>query len=84
MKLMCYGKNWALCDEIEVENTIIPRVGETVMIESETNDSNELLVHDVTYVVENGKLDPVVKCQVFSNPINRLMMLESHGWLPER
>ena len=84
MLLRCFGKNWALCDEIEVASDIIPRVGETVIIESKLNDTSELLVHDVTYELEGGKLNPVVKCQAFSTPQNRLWMLEANGWLPDR
>jgi hypothetical protein len=80
-----YSKNWALAGTIEISNAIVPRVGETIILDQDvgyTQGVNDLLVHDVSYVLKDNTLIPQIKCHVFSNPENRQRLLEENGWLP--
>jgi hypothetical protein len=79
-----YTKNFALTKELEVEAQHVPRVGETITLGQDggyLQGTTELLVHDVTHVLKNDKLTPLIKCHASNGPINRRIILEEGGWL---
>ena len=82
MKLEIWSKNWALASELFINSDIIPRVGETIILEEEIDGTHEVLVHDIRYITEGDAVTPILKCHVFATPQHRLQMLEDEGWLP--
>lgn len=81
MKVKIWSKNWALVTELYISSDIIPRVGETLVIEEEIDGTHEVLVHDVRYIIEGEALTPVLKCRVFATPEHRLQLLDGEGWI---
>jgi hypothetical protein len=84
MIIELYTKTNALTRTIEVSDGAVPRVGETIALGQDVDNVQgltELLVFDVTHVLKNGALTPVVRCQYSVNAENRLDILNQHGWL---
>lgn len=82
MIINIYTKNMALKKEIEIETNIVPRVGETLFFE--TGDfvgDQSHIVHDVTYFVNDHKMNALVSCHEATPSAHRKMILEEHGWL---
>lgn len=62
----------------------VPRVGETITLGREVGHlprDTELLVHEVTHVLKDGSIHPLVRCHAASGPDARRVTLEEHGWL---
>ena len=84
MLLEIYTKNFSLTKELSVEAAYVPRVGETITLDQDVGylqGATELLVHDVTHILKNDRLVPLVKCHASSGPANRRLILEECGWL---
>lgn len=84
MIIEIYSKNFALIHTIEHATGSIPRAGETITLEQEpfeTQGVSELLVHDVTYILKNDQLTPLIKCHGSNGSVNRRIVLEENGWL---
>jgi len=79
-----YSKGIALVDTVELPGGAVPRVGETVTLGREVGHlprDTELLVHEVTHVLKDGSIHPLVRCHAASGPDARRVTLEEHGWL---
>lgn len=84
MILEIYTKNFAKTDTIEFHDGPVPRVGETITLEQDAGylqGATELLVHDVTYVLKDNTLTPLVQFHACSGAINRRIILEENGWI---
>lgn len=84
MIIEIYTKNFSLNYTLEVEASHTPRVGETVTLNQEPFDIQgvqELLIHDVTYVLKNNTLTPLIRCHGSNGAINRRIILKENGWL---
>ena len=84
MILEIFTKNFALTAELQVPDGPVPRVGETITLEQDVGylqGMTELLVHEVTYVLENNALTPVIRCFARTGAENRRLILEENGWI---
>jgi len=81
MLLEIYSKNFELMKKIRVDSVTIPRTGETITLEDEEFDGeSELLIHNITHVLKDNMLTPVVSCHARSGSDNRRFILREHGW----
>lgn len=84
MIILIYTKNFALTHTVEIETSVVPRIGETITLEQYPNDVQgvkELLVHNVTYILKDDTLTPSVSCHGSNGQINRRAILDENGWL---
>ena len=82
MIINIYTKNMALKKELEIETNIVPRVGEILFFK--TGDfvgDQSHIVHDVTYFVNDQKIESVVSCHEADPRVHRKLILEEHGWI---
>ena len=84
MIIEVYTKNFSRTAVLNVTNNTVPRVGETITLKQDAGylqGTDQLLVHDVTYILENDELTPLIKCHARSGADNRRTILEENGWL---
>jgi len=84
MIIEIHTKNFALSDTVEVPSGPVPRVGETITLEQDAGylqGATELLVHDVTHILKNNELTPLIRCHASSGGSNRRITLEGNGWI---
>lgn len=84
MIIEVFTKNHSKTVTIEVPNGPVPRVGETITLQQDAGylqGADELLIHQVTYILKDNNLTPLIQCHACSGPDNRRIMLEMNGWL---
>ncbi len=80
---LCSG-NFTPITLLEFVGQHVPRVGETVVLHQDVGtvkNGEEMLVFEVTYLLEGGELTPLVRCQIGFSTDNRRHYLEENGWL---
>lgn len=78
-----YTKNFSLIHTMHIDAKFVPRVGEELgIVDSDlpVPKGKQHLVHDVTYLILDGKLTPLVKCHDSFGASNRLIVLKENGW----
>ena len=77
-------KNNAVIAEIKNVNGDIPRIGETINIKQHIEghlETNDFMVIDVQYSLDDNKLTPVITCKEYATEQNRNDLLKSQGWI---
>lgn len=71
----------------ELEFIFLPRVGETICIQKSLDGTDQFIVTDVTYFLENNIMKPFVQCESFypqsSGSFPRSHYLQEGGWIKE-
>jgi len=85
--LTLYSHSGSLLFEEEKHFSFLPKVGETVRMKEEMDNTKEFIVLSVTYAeATNGIMYPYVQCESFypntEGAYTRLFYLRSECWVP--
>jgi len=72
--LEVFTKDFMRTAQLEISTPVIPRVGESITVEQDVGypqGARELLIYEVTHVLNGGRLTPVVRCMARSDEMNR-------------
>lgn len=84
MILELYTKNFSLTEELSIETSIVPRVGETITLQQDAGylqGETDLIVYEVTHALKDNRLTPIVRCCARSGAEHRRDLLTEQGWL---
>lgn len=86
MIIEIYTKNNALAKTITNVSGPVPRFCQTFELRQDggyLQGVTEAIVYDVSYILQNDELTPLIKCRPYYGPHTREDLIEQLGWKPE-